>query len=112
MSLALLKDGVPVVGVIDLPFLGTRFHASRGGAFQDGEPIFASDTAALSDALVSLGDYAVGKRSEEKNRRRLAWSADAFTALLTPGFRAVDSGATAVPRRRSPTGCHPSRVIG
>lgn len=73
VSLALLENGTPIVGVIGLPFLATRFHATQGGgAFQDGEPISASDTTTLSEALVSIGDYAVGTNAETKNRARLA----------------------------------------
>lgn len=73
VSLALLENGTPVLGVIDLPFLGTRFHSIQGGgAFQDGKPISASGTTTLADALVSIGDYAVGANAETKNRARLA----------------------------------------
>lgn len=41
VSIALLKDGRPVVGVVDVPPLGVRFHAVKGkGAFANGQRIY------------------------------------------------------------------------
>ena len=72
-SLALVRDGIPVVGVIDLPLLGTRYWAFAGGGAQcGGSPIRASSTRHLSDAIVSIGDYAVGVDSTARNVARLA----------------------------------------
>lgn len=73
ISLALLDGDRPVVGVIDAPFLGVRYWAVEGsGAFRDGQPIRASEVSKLSDAVVAIGDYAVGNGATDKNRRRLA----------------------------------------
>jgi myo-inositol-1(or 4)-monophosphatase len=72
-SLALVHRGEPVVGVIVAPFLGLRYHATKGGgAYCNGKPIHASDTTELSRAIVSIGDYATGPDAPEKNRRRFA----------------------------------------
>jgi myo-inositol-1(or 4)-monophosphatase len=72
-SLGLVERGRPVVGVIDLPFLGARYHAAQGaGAFVNDDRIRASGTTDLKDALVSLGDYAFGDGAEAKNRLRIA----------------------------------------
>ncbi|MBI2238112.1 MAG: histidinol-phosphatase [Actinobacteria bacterium] len=50
---ALLVDGVPVLGVVDLPGLGERYEGVRGGgAWLNGEPITVSKTQSLADALV------------------------------------------------------------
>jgi myo-inositol-1(or 4)-monophosphatase len=73
ISLALLDDSRPVLGVIDLPFLRMRFTAVEShGAHQDGRPIRASGTTSLSEAVVAIGDYAVGDGAADKNRERLA----------------------------------------
>lgn len=57
VMLALLEDGEPVLGVIDLPFLGARFDARAGlGARMDGEPVRAVDVPALGDGIVAIGD--------------------------------------------------------
>jgi myo-inositol-1(or 4)-monophosphatase len=72
-QLALIHRGEPVIGVIDAPFLELRYHAIKdGGAFCNGQPIHASGTADLSRAIVSIGDYATGPHSVEKNKRRFA----------------------------------------
>ncbi|MEU8804492.1 inositol monophosphatase family protein [Spirillospora sp. NPDC048819] len=72
-SLGLIEKGRPVVGVIDLPFLGTRYHAAQHtGAYLGDRRIQASMTTDLKDAIVAIGDYAVGENAEAKNRRRIA----------------------------------------
>ncbi|RKS79572.1 myo-inositol-1(or 4)-monophosphatase [Actinomadura pelletieri DSM 43383] len=75
ISIGLIERGRPVVGVIDLPFLGTRYHAAQHtGAYLGDRRIQASMTTNLKDAIVAIGDYAVGEGSEAKNRQRLALS--------------------------------------
>ncbi|MFG2021450.1 inositol monophosphatase family protein [Actinomadura geliboluensis] len=72
-SLGLIQRGRPIVGVIDLPFLGTRYHAAQHtGAYLGDRRIQASMTTDLKDAIVAIGDYAVGKGAEAKNRQRIA----------------------------------------
>jgi myo-inositol-1(or 4)-monophosphatase len=76
VSLGLLRGGRPVVGVIDLPFLGTRYSAvEHGGAYAGDRRLATSRTSRLRDAVVAVGDYAVGAGAEEKNLLRLALSA-------------------------------------
>jgi len=73
VSLALVAGKRPVLGVIDLPFLDSRYAAVAGeGAKCDGHPICVSGVDSLADAAVSIGDYAVGHGSAEKNKLRLA----------------------------------------
>ncbi|MFG3420851.1 inositol monophosphatase family protein [Micromonospora sp. NPDC048063] len=58
ISLGLVHDGYPILGVIAVPFLGRRYWATRaGGAYRDGARIQVSKTADLSKALVALTDY-------------------------------------------------------
>jgi myo-inositol-1(or 4)-monophosphatase len=71
-QLALVHQGEPIVAAIVAPFLSLRYHATKGrGAFRNGQPIHASGTTDLSHAIVSIGDYAVGPNSAEKNAHRL-----------------------------------------
>lgn len=73
ISLALVDGGEPVVGIIDLPAFGSRYSAAVGwGAYCGDLPIRVRPTVGLANAIVSLGDYAVGDQSPVKNRARLA----------------------------------------
>lgn len=76
VSLGLLHRDDAVLGVIELPFLGSRYAAARGdGASLNGQPIKASTVEDLSEAIVAIGDYAVGPDASAKNRLRLALTA-------------------------------------
>ena len=73
VSLGLIDKNIPTLGVIDLPFLDTRYTAVEGtGARANGAEINASHTRDLDAAIVSIGDYAVGTGAQERNRPRLA----------------------------------------
>ena len=55
VSVALVADGVPVVGVVHAPMLGYVYSARQGGgAFRDGEPIRVSDRSPQS-AICATG---------------------------------------------------------
>lgn len=73
VSLALVEDGVPVVGVIATPNLsGRRYMATVGnGSWSDGKKLSVSNTAKLENAIVSVGDFATGVDAAEKNVDRL-----------------------------------------
>jgi len=73
VSLGLIHQGRPVLGVIDLAFLGQRYSAVESeGAYVDGLSLRVSQTAGLRDAIVAIGDYAVGPDAGYRNRLRLA----------------------------------------
>jgi myo-inositol-1(or 4)-monophosphatase len=73
VSLGLVHHGRSVLGVIDLPLLGMRYHAVDGaGAFANDVRIRCSRTATLAEAVVTVGDYAVGEGAERRNAVRLA----------------------------------------
>lgn len=56
VSLGLLVDGVPEVGVVHLPRLGETFTAARGGgAYLNGEPIRVSAATQLSECILATG---------------------------------------------------------
>jgi myo-inositol-1(or 4)-monophosphatase len=84
-SLALLHDGRPVLGVIEAPFLGLRYHALDGHGAHAGEHrMSASSTDRMKDAVVAVGDYATGPRADHKNQQRLA-----LTIQLAPRVHRV-----------------------
>jgi myo-inositol-1(or 4)-monophosphatase len=77
VSLALLHHGDPVVAVTNAPLLDRIYHAVKdGGVFLNGQPITASRAGSLNEAIVSLGDYAVGHDAAGQNRQRLALTAE------------------------------------
>lgn len=56
VSVALLVDGIPVIGVIYSPMLDELFCGVRGtGAWCNGEPIQVTDTGFLIESLVGAG---------------------------------------------------------
>jgi myo-inositol-1(or 4)-monophosphatase len=60
ISLALLSEGQPIFGIIDLPLLGERYVArARGGAYLNGARLRIADVHRLSDAVVGITDFAV-----------------------------------------------------
>lgn len=55
-SVALYDGQTPVLGIVNAPLLGQRFHAvAGGGAFCNGEPLAVSRVSELVDALVATG---------------------------------------------------------
>jgi myo-inositol-1(or 4)-monophosphatase len=73
ISLALVQNNLPVLGIIDLPALGSRYSAIKGrGAKANDIKIHVHPTSHLHDAIVSIGDYAVGIAADTKNELRLA----------------------------------------
>ena len=83
ISLALVRDDYPILGIIDLPGFGQRYSAVQGqGAFMNGKPIHICGTDRLADALVTVGDYAVGPDADWKNELRLTVTADLARHVL------------------------------
>lgn len=93
ISLAFLDEGVPSVGVIDFPWLGQRFSAYlSGGASCNGEPIQVSGASRLEDAVIAIGDYAVGEDAQERNEQRLRVT----KALAEKALRVRMHGSSAI----------------
>ncbi|MEU9836532.1 inositol monophosphatase family protein [Streptosporangium sp. NPDC048047] len=77
VSLGLVYRRRPVLGVVDLPLLGDRYTAVQGsGAYAGGRPMRVSRPSRLADAVVAVGDYAVGEDAAERNVERLAATAE------------------------------------
>jgi myo-inositol-1(or 4)-monophosphatase len=68
ISLALVEAGEPTLGIIDLPLLGERYVASRGGGARlNGEEIEVVEKQGLREAMVGFADFAVGAQAEPEN---------------------------------------------
>ncbi|MFC3384839.1 inositol monophosphatase family protein [Couchioplanes caeruleus subsp. azureus] len=58
---------------MDLPFLGERYSAVEGsGAELNGRRITVNPVSKVSEAVVAIGDYAVGEKAAQKNSERFA----------------------------------------
>ncbi len=81
--IALVEDGVPVLGLIDLPSLGERTCGHRGGGVRrNGTPVRCSQEADLARAIVSHGDpYAF-----ERFGRKPTWTRLAAETRLLRGY--------------------------
>jgi histidinol phosphatase-like enzyme (inositol monophosphatase family) len=56
--LAVLDEHGPLVGVINLPALGTTVYAGRGlGCFRDGRPVHVSNRRSPDDVVLSTSSY-------------------------------------------------------
>jgi myo-inositol-1(or 4)-monophosphatase len=72
ISLALLRRGRPVLGIVAAPLLGERFMAIEGaGAFRNGARIRVAERE-VGDPLVGLSDFAFGRKHRDTNRLRFA----------------------------------------
>ena len=74
ISLSLVLDGQPVLGIVDAPLLGERFIARRGGRRvpEWREDLGGGGRQVLREAIVGVADFKVGVGSEEENRVHLA----------------------------------------
>jgi myo-inositol-1(or 4)-monophosphatase len=73
VSLALVEGRRSVLAAIDLPFLEVGYTAAAGhGAYAGDERIRASGVRDLSEAVISIGDFAIGANAVAKNRLRIA----------------------------------------
>ena len=83
VSLALVQDDCPLLGIIDVPMLGQRYSAVKDqGSRLNGEHIHVSGGDRLADAMVTVGDYAVGDNADSKNRLRLDVTAQLARQVL------------------------------
>lgn len=72
VSLALLDNGEPVIGLIAVEAEGVRYAAVRGqGATRGEDPIRASACTQLRSAMIAMGDYATGPEAAARNETRL-----------------------------------------
>ena len=68
ISLALVENGQPTLGIIDLPLMGERYVGRRGlGASLNGRGINVVEPSGLNEAMVGFADFAVGPRAKVEN---------------------------------------------
>jgi myo-inositol-1(or 4)-monophosphatase len=94
ISLALVVDEDPLLGVIALPQLDRTYWAADGlGACRDGHPIRIAGPARLDEAIVAVGDYATTtsspgprptRRSASSSTRRPTGSASSASGTASP----------------------------
>lgn len=73
VSLALVHNGKSILGAVFLPRLDQQYWAANGaGAWCNGRRLTASTTTRPQEAIVSVGDYAVGAGADDKNMLRFA----------------------------------------
>lgn len=85
--LARVEDGVPVLGVIDLPALGERTVGwTGGGVRRNGEPVRCSAATDLRRSMISHGDvFCFGRANEKEAFVRMARELP-FLRGYTDGF--------------------------
>ncbi|WP_410646405.1 inositol monophosphatase family protein [Amycolatopsis sp. cmx-4-54] len=92
ISLALVVDDDPLLGVIALPQLGRTYWAADSlGACRDGNPLHVTGPARLDEAIVAIGDYGTGPGAATRNATMLA--IHAALAPLAQRVRMLGSAA-------------------
>jgi myo-inositol-1(or 4)-monophosphatase len=96
VSVGLLEDGLPLVGVVIAPFLGQEFAASRGkGATLNGERLPAIGAIDPSRAVVATGFPFRNKALMPRYRPVMEGALDRFEDLRRAGAAALDLAWTA-----------------
>jgi myo-inositol-1(or 4)-monophosphatase len=91
VSLALVCRSRPVLGIIDAPRLNCHFTAVEGGGAWEGDTrIGVSTVTRIEDAVVAIGDYAVGVNAQRKNDIRIR-----LTSMLAATAQRVRMHGTA-----------------
>lgn len=93
ISLALVEDGRPTLGLLEFPFIGERYLAVQGaGAFLNGSRIAVLESAGLREAMIGFADFSVGPESRAENRMHLAL----MRRLAVEAFRIRVHGSAAL----------------
>ncbi len=98
VSIALLKEGKPILGVIYDPYLDEMFWAEKGkGAFCNGNPIRTS-SAPLENSLIVFGTSPYNNELHEKTWKLAAKSLDIALDVRRMGAAVLDLTAVACGR--------------
>jgi myo-inositol-1(or 4)-monophosphatase len=96
VSVGLLEDGLPLLGVVIAPFLGQEFGASKGkGATLNGERLPAIGAIDPSRAVVATGFPFRNKALMPRYRPVMAGALQRFEDLRRAGAAALDLAWTA-----------------
>jgi myo-inositol-1(or 4)-monophosphatase len=100
VSIALVDDAGPAVGVVHAPFLGEVYHAVRGGgAFLNGRPIRVSEVDAFSRSLLATGfPFKQGKGDLDAYMAMVADAVRSTHDVRRAGSAALDLAFTAAGR--------------
>ena len=94
ISLALLADGQPILGIVEIPLLGERYVARAGaGAYLNGVRLRIPDVRSLGEAVVAITDFAVADDRLVENPIHIALLARLAPSALgvrTHGSAALD----------------------
>ena len=94
ISLALLADGQPVFGIVDLPLLAERYIAQQGsGAYLNGRPLQVRSGEGLAEIVVGITDFAVADDRATENPIHIALLGELAPRALgvrTHGSAALD----------------------
>jgi myo-inositol-1(or 4)-monophosphatase len=73
ISIALVENGIPVLGCIDFPVLGQLYTGGQGVRSELNGEVITPTCASLefSQCIVALGDYSTGNGSRQKNERKI-----------------------------------------
>lgn len=99
VSIGLVEDGVPVLGVVHVPALAQTFVGAPGsGAFENGRPISVSVCPFLSDAIVGTGFAYVRDDVPDDNLDNLVTLGRTARGIRRMGAAAVDLAYVAAGR--------------
>lgn len=99
VTLALLKQGKPIVGVTYLPMLDELFTAEAdGGCFLNGKPVSVSQTKTLKESLLATGFPYAKAQLKDNNYAEFCYFADRTQDIRRPGAAALDLAYTACGR--------------
>ena len=71
VCIALIEDGQAIASGISFPLLQEKYFAAKGnGAYVNGNKICVSKNEKKENAIAGMGDFAVGKDKEVKNKIR------------------------------------------
>jgi myo-inositol-1(or 4)-monophosphatase len=90
ISIGLELDGELVLGLVEAPKLGWRYHAVKGGgAFLNGQPIHASPRSAVKDLLFATG-FSSRDECLDKQMKLATWAITETRGLRRAGAAALD----------------------
>ena len=99
ISLALLENGEPVMGIIYDPYLDEMFTAEKGkGSFLNGQPIHVSSAQTMADSLIAIGTSPYLKDEAPANFRMFERIFTACQDIRRSGSAAIDLASIAAGR--------------
>lgn len=91
ISIALVVNKTPVVGVIDVPILNDTYWAVRGGGvYKNGNPIRVSSSQKLKGCLAATGFFAEKEEGLEEQLQLFSKIIRKVRAVRRPGAAAFD----------------------